>query len=1146
MAGRGSRFAKEGFLAPKPLISVGGKPMIKWVLDNVDSPVVDATFIFLVLREHEDKYGISASLEACKPGRVRFVYVEAVTEGAACTALLARELVNDDTPLLIANSDQFVEWSCDGFWEQMLAERETRAGNVLCFHVPRALNDVKWSYAAVDDQQLITDIQEKVVISEHATVGIYYWRRGRDYVRHADDMVARGLKSNGEYYVAPVYNLAIAEGAKFSLSFCTKMWGLGVPADLTAFMTHYLRPQLLGTSGAWPSPLRLPAAEGGGADEAPLALPFPHPRSTHPLRFISHRGNLVGPCPEKENSPEYVLTALEAGFDVEVDVRLGEDGLWWLGRDVAQYTVPYSFLLHPRLWVHAKNGAALRALSLDSRVHCYWHQGDDYTLTSRGLLWVYPNKPVLGPRSVAVMFSEPQQLLGADIFGLCSDDVGLLRRGFVESLNLPRRIQLVVFDLDGVLVDSRELHYEALNLAIEQCAGARYVITRQEHESFYDGLSTNQKLRHMTLAKDLPIEAHKPVWQRKQELTEVLVRERLRPLPHITALVTTLKRLGFPVAVASNCIKSSVQSILDTIGLLPHVDAFFSNEDVARAKPAPDIYARACAAFCVAPANALVVEDTVKGFEAAVTAGCNLLKVVTPADTNLSRVLRAMQELDVEPPPVTVIVPLAGFSSQAWLAGPESLPNEVPIFLADAHGVSVLEAAVASIASQRFRMRFIFVVKEEQCAQFKLDSLCVKAAGYHPASVLKVKGDTLGALVSALEARPLLEPGAPLLLFDGAHCISWGEGSSVDDLLGGSHDGGMTTHFSTDPRWSYVRTNFRTSESSPVFITEVHEKVGVSNTAATGLYFWRRASDFLSAADELLASNARTRGWFFLAPTFNLAISRGAKIEAVPVKTSWSLRSAQEVASFVNNAFSSSSNDAIEATYGEMKGRHGADVAARGYEGDILLAQPVDERRCLALYALATASNFRASPKLEEVCGRLRAALGARHCVYGVEEGAGALGARLHFTLLQLVGFDMFAKVSTPKDYGDLTESSLLRHLHAFKVNFSQLIVTRKSILLVGHPTVDVNWSREQLRRQLTRTGYPLYEPYKNDIAHCTLVRFVHPLSEAEAVAVAEAAGCCGSLGTMSVSELCLSSASWRMQASELPADARRIVLLQS
>jgi len=1143
MAGRGSRFAKEGYLAPKPLISVGGRPMIKWVLDNVDSPLVDATFIFLVLREHEERYGISASLAAVKPG-ARFVYVEAVTEGAACTALLARELIADDTPLLIANSDQFVEWDVDAFWAQCVAERETHAGNVLCFHVPMELNDVKWSYAQVSAAGDITDIQEKVVISPHATVGVYYWRRGSEFVRHADEMVARGLKSNGEYYVAPVYNLAVAEGARFSLSFCDKMWGLGVPADLTAFLTDYLRPRLIGSAGAWTNPLAL--TESGEAE--PLQLPLPFPRGTGPQRFISHRGNLTGPNPGQENRPEYILAALAAGFDCEIDARLDEaSGEWRLGHDSGLYPIPYSFLLHPRLWVHCKNGAALRALCADRRVHCYWHDGDDYTLTSRGIMWVYPNKPVLGPRSVAVMFSNPEQLLDTEIFGVCSDHVALLRRGQVERLGRPRRVQLVIFDLDGVLVDSRELHYEALNRAIAEVAGAQYVITRHEHESFYDGLSTNQKLRHMTLAKDLAIEHHKPIWVRKQELTEELVRERLRPLPHVTRLVRTLKAAGYPVAVASNCIKSSVASILETIGLLPLVDAFFSNEDVARAKPAPDIYRRACAAFCVPPERALVVEDTVKGFEAAILAGCNLLRVETPEDTRVEHVLRRMQELDVEPPPVTVVVPLAGSSAQSWLGGPDSLPAEVPIFLADAHGCSVLEAAMRSIFSERFPMRFIFVVKEEQCSGFQLEALCCKAARYQPTTVLRVRGDTLGALVSALEARPLLDTDAPLLLFDGSHALSWGEGGSVDELLCGRFDGGMTTHTSSDPRWSYVRTSFRSAAAAPVLVTEVHEKVSVSSTAATGLYFWRRSGDFVAAADEIVASNARTRGWFFLAPAFNLAISKGAKIEAVPVHQSWSLRSASEVASFVANAFSAAANDAIEATYAEMRGRHERDVAANGFEGDARLAEAVDPRRCLALYALCSPSNFRASPLLERVAGKLRAALSARHIVYGVEDLQAQRYGKLHFTLMQLVGFDMFPKVSLPADYGALTEASLLRHLHAFKVNFSQLIVTRKSVLIAGHPTVDVNWSRDQLRRTLTRSGYPLFEPYKNDIAHMTLVRFQSEVTPEEAAAVAAAAAeALGALGTLTVSELALSAASWRMTQHELPADARRIVLLQS
>ena len=1089
------------------------------MLDNVDSPAVEATFILLILREHEDLYHISAPLQALKP-RVKIVYVDAVTEGAACTALLAKELVNDATPLLIVNSDQFVEWDATAFWEQMVAEHATSHGNVLCFKVPMELNDVKWSYAKVDDAGRITDIQEKVVISENATVGFYYWREGRDFVGSAEEMVAAGLKVNGEYYVAPVYNIGTAKGQTYTLSFCDRMWGLGVPEDLTRFLTLRARPSLTAHRSSWPTP---------------------HPRTPAPLRFISRRGNLEGPDAALENNPDHVCTALAAGFDVEVDAWADAAGAWALGTSGPQHPVPYSFLLQPGLWVHCRNGAALRALRADARIHSFWHGEDDYALTSRALIWAGPGSE-LDSKTVAVGFANPASLLDSPVFGIASSDVGALRRASIARVAPTAQIQLIVFDLDGVLVDSRDLHYEALNMAIAQEAGAQYVITRHEHEHVYDGLSTNQKLRLMTLAKELPIELHKPIWARKQALTDQLVAEQLKPTAHVTELLRTLKACGYPVAVASNCIASSVKNILTSIGLLHFVDARYSNEDVPYAKPSPDIYQKACASFGLQPCSVLVVEDSVKGFEAALRAGCHLLKVGGTHDVNCANLFRRLQEVEAAPKPITVVIPLAGPSSQAWLDGPETPPCEVPVFLTDVRGRSLLEWAVSSIRSLRFPMRFIFVVKEEQARVLKLESLCVKAAGFEPTTVVKLRSETLGALKTVLAARNLIPLDAPLLIFDGSHVVQWGSGASVDDMLSTCHDSAVTVFSSNDPRWSYVRTasNSRT-------VLELHEKIAVSNLACSGLYFSRRAADFMAAADAVVAKDVRTRGLFFVAPTYNEVIAQGSNVEACSVEQAWSLRSAAEAGSFARHFFSAVAADSLDDIYSEMATRQAGVIAASGYQHDAELLAP-DARRCQALYALCTPASFTHSVQLKALLARLKSGLGGRHVIYDVLSGSpapdAALGA-LHFTFMQLVGFDMFAKVDLPAGYRDALEAVLLQALPAFHINFSRVVVTNRSIMLAGHPTVDVNFCREQVRSVLSRASFPLYEPYKSDIVHMTLVRFASPVTDAEKATLATALSeCAGApLGSMHVTTLSLTPSSWKMLPCELPA-AKPIRLL--
>lgn len=246
MAGAGSRFAKNGYTAPKPLIDVDGKPMIKWVVDNVKAQNVELQFVFVIQEAHERDFGIATELRAMIPG-VKIVYVDKLTEGAACTCLLAEKHIDNADELVIVNSDQFIEWDAATFYRAAAAPGVD--GAILTFTVPMHLNDVKWSYAKLDKEGKVVDVQEKKVISEHATVGLYHWSRGSDFVKDAKAMIAKGIRVNGEYYVCPVYNEGIARGQKYVIQDCTKMWGLGVPEDLQEFLTSYI-PSTRGHVGA--------------------------------------------------------------------------------------------------------------------------------------------------------------------------------------------------------------------------------------------------------------------------------------------------------------------------------------------------------------------------------------------------------------------------------------------------------------------------------------------------------------------------------------------------------------------------------------------------------------------------------------------------------------------------------------------------------------------------------------------------------------------------------------------------------------------------------------------------------------------------------------------------------------------------------
>lgn len=230
MAGRGSRFASAGYQLPKPLIDVDGHPMIDIVIDNI-RPKREHRFVFLCLKEHLDSYDVEKHLrEKCPDCEI--VAVDHVTEGAACTVLLSGKFIDNDDPLMIANSDQYVECSIDEYIDA--------AGDHDGLIMTMKANDKKWSFIRFDEENYVTVVREKEVISEEATVGIYNFAHGRDFVKYADKMICDNVRVNGEFYVAPVYNMMIADGKKiryFNIGEVGNgMFGLGTPDDLETFL----------------------------------------------------------------------------------------------------------------------------------------------------------------------------------------------------------------------------------------------------------------------------------------------------------------------------------------------------------------------------------------------------------------------------------------------------------------------------------------------------------------------------------------------------------------------------------------------------------------------------------------------------------------------------------------------------------------------------------------------------------------------------------------------------------------------------------------------------------------------------------------------------------------------------------------------
>lgn len=216
MAGAGSRFAEAGYKEPKPFIEINGRAMIEHVIENV---AVRGAKFYLLCRLHHMPHITHTTL--CEKNNIAFIPIEHMTEGAACTVLRAEKFIDNDEPLIIANSDQVVKYD-RAAWHEFLP---TVDAGIMTFHA----TETKWSYSLEEGGRVIR-VAEKQVISDKATVGLYYFAKGSHFVRGAKQMIAKNVRVNNEFYVCPVFNELVDELVVRNFD-VDQMFGLGTPED---------------------------------------------------------------------------------------------------------------------------------------------------------------------------------------------------------------------------------------------------------------------------------------------------------------------------------------------------------------------------------------------------------------------------------------------------------------------------------------------------------------------------------------------------------------------------------------------------------------------------------------------------------------------------------------------------------------------------------------------------------------------------------------------------------------------------------------------------------------------------------------------------------------------------------------------------
>ena len=205
------------------------------------------------------------------------------------------------------------------------------------------------------------------------------------------------------------------------------------------------------------------------------------------------------------------------------------------------------------------------------------------------------------------------------------------------------KIKAILFDMDGVLIDAKDWHYEAMNKALNLFG---YTIERYEHLTSFDGLPTSVKLEKLSVEKGLPRSLHKFINEMKQRYTMTEIHNKCRPVFIHEYALSRLKSEGYKIAVCSNSIRRTIETMMEYAGLSSYLDLIMSNEDVKKSKPNPEIYLTAMERFGLKPEECLICEDNENGIKAAESSGGNLMKIKTVSDVNYTNIRNRINELE--------------------------------------------------------------------------------------------------------------------------------------------------------------------------------------------------------------------------------------------------------------------------------------------------------------------------------------------------------------------------------------------------------------------------------------------------------------------------------------------------------------------
>lgn len=446
--------------------------------------------------------------------------------------------------------------------------------------------------------------------------------------------------------------------------------------------------------------------------------------------------------------------------------------------------------------------------------------------------------------------------------------------------------KLIVFDLDGVLVDSKMIHFDALNDAL-RALNPDYVITQEEQENIYEGLPTKAKLNLLNKYKGLPEEKFDSVWRLKQDITSMMF-SNIPEDKELIRLLTIIKDNKINIAVASNSIHNTVFDCLNGLGIIDLVDHVISNEDVKHPKPHPEMYWKAMSHFGVIADETVIFEDSLVGKLAARDSKATLIEIKNRADLTEDKINKAISILQSgkgtwKDHGLNVLIPMAGLGSRFKDAG-----YVFPKPLVEVDGKPMIQAVVESLG---INAKYTYIVQKEHYEKYNLSYLLNLITP--DCNIVQVDGVTDGAAVTCLLAREYIDNDSPLIMANSDQIVEWSSRQFIYDLMTKNADGGIATFESTHPKWSYAKIG------ADGLVAEVAEKKPISNIATVGIYYWKHGSDFIKYAEQMIDKNIRTNGEFYVCPVFNEAIADNKRVFAINIKKMWGIGTPEDLNNYI-------------------------------------------------------------------------------------------------------------------------------------------------------------------------------------------------------------------------------------------------------